>query len=176
MKSNRGNKEEKSPSKNCQIQATTLKSIRHQAEQILSSLTEEDDDSRGANTHNSWIRGTCAKEGCRYPTKNCRFFDKHGFLLIKGFSNDASVSAMKNQMTTLVEETWNPDKGKKAAVFRTDEKQVDAQGSDDYFLESANKIHFFAEKDSMDDNGKLKDEFLDRKVCRIKNNVSPRHS
>jgi len=57
------------------------------------------------------------------------------------------------KMNRELQNTQNPKpvKGKKESqkkgisVFRTDEKQVDFQGSDDYFLSSANKIHFFVE-------------------------------
>ena len=42
------------------------------------------------------------------------------------------------------------------SVFRTDEMQEAAQGSDTYFLTSADRIHFFLEPDASDgDTGEL---------------------
>ena len=40
---------------------------------------------------------------------------------------------------------------KVSATFRTDEKQELAQGSSDYFLDSANRIHFFCEPGVVDE-------------------------
>ena len=80
------------------------------------------------------------------------------------FSNKSEIKAMKSQMRTLVDESWFPGE-EKTAIFQTDEKQIEAQGSDDYFLESASRIHFFAEKEAMDDqNGSLKKEYAHNKV------------
>jgi len=113
----------------------------------------------------------------RRQQQRCQFFDKHGFILIESFANDVAtdeISNMKLQMMNLVEEQWNPNnenannsstEKKKLSVFRTDEKQKDEQGRDDYFLESANKVHFFAETGAIDDDdGGLKAEFADDKM------------
>ena len=84
-----------------------------------------------------------------------KFFEQHGFLIMKEFVDMETVSLMKDQMNQLVDSFWSvkfeDDQDNfgairdEAAVFRTDEKQQNAQGSNAYFLESANKIHFFAE-------------------------------
>lgn len=42
-----------------------------------------------------------------------------------------------------------------AQVFRTDAKQVEAQGKDDYFMSSADKIRFFLEEGALDATGSL---------------------
>jgi len=60
---------------------------------------------------------------------------------------------MIKQMTMLVSRDWKP--GAKNAVFRTDSSQEKAQGSSDYFLDSANRNHFFAEPAAVDETGTL---------------------
>jgi len=53
---------------------------------------------------------------------------------------------------------WDPDQTL-APVFTTDEKQqLKNQGSSDYFLDSADRIHFFLEKGAAGEDGKLKPE------------------
>ncbi len=134
------------------------------------------------NIHDSWIRGETSfssksagtgndyndESTPKYPTSRCQYFDKNGFFLIKSFSNKNEIISMKNQMQALVNEQWDPNnKEKKITIFRTDDKQIDHQGSDDYFLESANRIHFFAESKAMDENGKLKCEFWNDKMAAL---------
>jgi len=46
--------------------------------------------------------------------------------------------------------------GEEVSVFRTDQNQLDAQGSSDYFFGSSDKIHFFTEPDATQEDGKLK--------------------
>jgi phytanoyl-CoA hydroxylase len=59
---------------------------------------------------------------------------------------------MIDQMGKLVD-AWTP--GDQQAVFRTDDKQIDNQGSSDYFLDSADRIHFFTEAGAVDEAGAL---------------------
>jgi phytanoyl-CoA hydroxylase len=72
-------------------------------------------------------------------------------------------------MKEWVDNQWDApfaDEGKHEkdiAVFRTDAKQESAQGSNAYFLESASKIHFFAEQGAMSKDNYLRDEFRDNK-------------
>jgi len=55
---------------------------------------------------------------------------------------------------------------KPLAILRTDDQQLHAiQQGEDYFLSSADSIHFFAEKDTVDELGQLKKEFHSNKVC-----------
>ena len=60
---------------------------------------------------------------------------------------------------------WDPES---ITTFRTDEKQELAQGSSDYFLDSATRIHFFCEPGVVDENtdkikeGIKKDEGLNK--------------
>jgi phytanoyl-CoA hydroxylase len=177
-------------------ESEVIESIRDKAFEMLHSLENDDSDTINSqsesgppetkkNTHNSWIRGKTeilvddSDSSSQYPSLRCKYFDKHGFLLMKSFCNDAEIKNMKNQMETLVDEKWDPnneknnndihhhddEQKKKVTVFRTDEKQVDNQGSDDYFLESANKVHFFAEHQAInEEDGTLKDEFINDKM------------
>lgn len=61
-------------------------------------------------------------------------------------------------------EDWDP--AIKTISFRTDEKANEAQGSDDYFLESASRVHFFAEQDALDEEngGSLKPFYQTHKL------------
>ena len=100
------------------------------------------------------------------------FFEKFGFVKMTGFSGATEIEALKTQMRTLVETQWycGESEGKTSesesiAGFTTDEKsQIDTQGSNDCFLDSAYRVHFFAETDCLETNpetGKmeLKSEF-----------------
>ncbi len=112
-----------------------------------------------------------------YPTPKCQYFDENGFLLLPSFCDGGEVDNMKDEMKKLVQEQWDPNniggsgtsessqkkKQKQGiSIFRTDEKQIENQGSDDYFLSSANKIHFFAESKAIDkDTNTLKSKYTD---------------
>jgi len=62
---------------------------------------------------------------------------------------------MKKRMEDLIS-AWNPAE-KALPVFVTDsEDQISAQGSSDYFLDSADRVHFFLEKGTQGGDGKLK--------------------
>merc|ERR1719271_1766735 len=62
---------------------------------------------------------------------------------------------MKKRMKELIE-SWDPAE-KALPVFVTDqEEQVNTQGSSDYFLDSADRVHFFLEKGTQGEDGKLK--------------------
>mmetsp|Transcript_13154 Transcript_13154/g.27025 ORF Transcript_13154/g.27025 Transcript_13154/m.27025 type:complete len:362 (+) Transcript_13154:31-1116(+) len=99
----------------------------------------------------SWVKtGTSTSEDAAY-------FDTHGFTVQRGFVDAEGCKAMIERMTSLVESSWHPgDKSQPSAVFRTDSEQTSAQGSSDYFLDSADRIHFFAEKDALDTDGNVK--------------------
>ena len=136
-------------------------------EEILEKLRNEVDVGVSSSTYSSWVRGkiTLPTENGSYPTKRCRFFDKYGFIFVPSFSSTAEVESLKSHMHHLVDTEWNPEKS--THVFRTDEKQIEAQGRSDYFLDSANKTHFFAEKDAMDDNGDLKEMYRQNKIAAL---------
>lgn len=146
-----------------------LQAIRTRAKELLDSLVDavnEGDDiikkENEASYYYSWIQGniplssihsydnTDGTDESTYPNKNCQFFDLHGFLKVDCFSLPNQTQAMKDEMKELVETKWHPNNpSNSTTVFRTDEKQIEEQGSDDYFLSSANKVHFFAESGAM---------------------------
>eukprot|EP00747_Dinoflagellata_sp_TGD_P166882 gnl/TRDRNA2_/TRDRNA2_190381_c0_seq1.p1 gnl/TRDRNA2_/TRDRNA2_190381_c0~~gnl/TRDRNA2_/TRDRNA2_190381_c0_seq1.p1 ORF type:complete len:358 (+),score=77.67 gnl/TRDRNA2_/TRDRNA2_190381_c0_seq1:53-1075(+) len=82
-------------------------------------------------------------------------FERDGFLHIKGFASLEECEGLKSRMQELIS-AWDPV-AEKVPVFVTDEKEQEkAQGSSDYFLDSADRIHFFLEKDATDEDGNPK--------------------
>lgn len=82
-------------------------------------------------------------------------FERDGFLHIKAFCTRDQCANMQSSMGALID-AWDPDKTM-APIFSTDEKeQQKAQGDSDYFLDSADRVHFFLEKGAVDDEGKLR--------------------
>jgi len=138
-----------------------------QLTQDIEKRLQESVQNNVAPSHNSWIRGACTRDSEYKPSRQCAYFDLHGFLLVPSFAHASQVSAMKQQMETLVDEEWDPSGEKGPTVFRTDDKQIDEQGSDDYFLESSNKVHFFAEPRAMTKEGRFNQDFLDDKILAL---------
>lgn len=82
-------------------------------------------------------------------------FERDGFLLLRGFASREECADMKQRMQDLIAQ-WDPQKTL-APVFATDEKeQLKHQASSDYFLDSADRIHFFLEAGATGEDGKLK--------------------
>jgi len=147
---------------------------------------ENDDDDSAAppsssKCYRSWVRGEVAvvarprgdrdpppssSSSSSYPTDRCRFFDRHGFVFLPGFADGDEVRSMKESMADLVEREWKPS-SRPTEVFRTDGGQIDAQGRSDYFLDSASRCHFFAEKDAIRGNGELKEEYETNKLAAL---------
>lgn len=137
----------------------TLAAIRERAAAILSDI---DSKSAEGEPPSSWVRGGADDDRKEVTsTARCQFFDRNGFIHIPGFASEREINGMKQQMEQLSKE-WDP--AAKTSVFRTDHGQTKAQGSDDYFLSSASRVHFFAEKDATNDDGSLKPEFANNKV------------
>jgi len=67
-------------------------------------------------------------------------------------------------MATLAQD-WDPQQ--KTIAFRTDEESNKTQGSDDYFLESASRLHFFAESDALDESGALLPKYQQDKLSAL---------
>mmetsp|Transcript_49990 Transcript_49990/g.117582 ORF Transcript_49990/g.117582 Transcript_49990/m.117582 type:complete len:338 (+) Transcript_49990:45-1058(+) len=89
------------------------------------------------------------------PSERRRKFEQDGFLLLKGFASKDECQKMKARMEELVD-AWDPQ-AEKLTKFSTDVKdQLEMQGASDYFLDSADRIHFFIEKDAGDEDGKIK--------------------
>lgn len=68
-------------------------------------------------------------------------------------------------MTTLANEQWDPQA--KTIAFRTDEESNKTQASDDYFLESSSRVHYFAEADALNEQGALLPEFQSNKLAAL---------
>mmetsp|Transcript_38832 Transcript_38832/g.86771 ORF Transcript_38832/g.86771 Transcript_38832/m.86771 type:complete len:396 (+) Transcript_38832:71-1258(+) len=88
-------------------------------------------------------------DSARATSKQEDDFARDGLLVIPGFATPEEVDGMMARMSELVGQ-WDPYSAK-ASVFRTDDNQESAQGSDAYFLESADKIHFFLEPGAMNE-------------------------
>lgn len=130
------------------------------------------DNSEGG-PYRSWVRGDINLNSSPswHPTDRCRTFDELGYLLIPQFATSEEVQSMKMAMIQLVQNEWSPGGNDTTTVFRTDDKQIQAQGQSDYFLDSANRIHYFAEVDAVDPTtGALKEEYLSNKN-NVKNKI-----
>ncbi len=74
-------------------------------------------------------------------------FDRDGFVVLRGFVTAAECDEMMSAMASLVD-GWEPSST--VSVFETDSKQELAQGSDEYFLSSGDKVRFFLEPGAHD--------------------------
>jgi phytanoyl-CoA hydroxylase len=142
---------------------------RAKAEQVLSHL-------QGDASSPSWVRGAAAahRHHHDHPNNNtistsqqAQYFDTHGFLVNKNFANSEMVKSLKEQMATLVDEHWDPfaqDGKEEIDTFGTDAAANTARG--DYFLDSSNRVHYFAEQKALDQKNfnnkqlQLKEEFV----------------
>ena len=167
---------------------------RQAAKDILLNLENEHEqniiksinfDGKNEVSYKSWIKGTIKLDSYNeiYPKNECQYFDRNGFLYLPSFASISDeVIPMKDYMKFLVNERWHPlmnnekDDNNKVmkdgslTVFRTDKEQEKKQGSSDYFLDSSNRIHFFAEKDAVDsENGSviLKEKYWKDKMAAL---------
>ena len=131
-----------------------LHEISKRGKELLKDLITDDDaaDSMPPSAR-SWIDPSSPSES----SEDSRFFNKHGFLVKRSFASPSESAEMIDRMTSIVEEQWHPGTSP-AAVFRTDAEQESAQGSSDYFLDSADRIHFFSEKGGLKEDGTLATE------------------
>jgi phytanoyl-CoA hydroxylase len=81
-------------------------------------------------------------------------FNKDGYLVLEGFNTAAACDALMERAQTLAKD-FNFDGH--PSVFQTTDQ---AKTSDDYFLNSGDKISFFFEKDAFDASGKLKGDLF----------------
>jgi len=80
-------------------------------------------------------------------------FDRDGFLHVKGFCTAEECTALKQRMAELID-AWEP-KEEELSVFETNSAEQQKVWNS-YFLDSADQIHFFLEKDAKGATG-LKD-------------------
>lgn len=84
-------------------------------------------------------------------------FDRDGIAVVKGFASKEECEKMMSRMNTLIDK-W--DATQDVTAFSTDKDQEKTQGSSSYFLDSADRIHFFLETAATQEDGKtLKPEF-----------------
>jgi phytanoyl-CoA hydroxylase len=133
-----------------------VKDLRAKAQEVLFSLETELKNSAPTSdkkTHSSWLNGQVSATGI---SEKCCYFDRFGFLHLQGFASKEEVEAMQHQMEMLTSD-WDP--AEKTMAFSTHVKDNQARGNDDYFLESASRVHFFAEATALEEDGSLKEEY-----------------
>ncbi|GAX24490.1 hypothetical protein FisN_2Hh016 [Fistulifera solaris] len=91
-----------------------------------------------------------------------RFFHHAGFLHLPNFVDTSTCYKMKECMQEIVNNEWDTQQ---MDSFGTSAKENTARG--DYFLESAARVHFFAEPSALDDNKQLKAEFQENKIAAL---------
>jgi phytanoyl-CoA hydroxylase len=123
-----------------------LEEVRQAASSRLKELHVE------ALTSNppSWVSGSPVVETAAQEksarSEHCLFFDHAGFLVLPGFADAATCQSMKDEMASLVQNEWHPDQ-KMLDSFGTNHAQNVQRGN--YFLESADQVHFFAEPETL---------------------------
>ena len=82
-----------------------------------------------------------------------------GCAVVRGFVEAQEQNALKQGILALVEE-WADQPPKEGAVFKTDESQRQAQGAEDYFISSGDKVRFFWEAGAVQERGENASETL----------------
>lgn len=79
------------------------------------------------------------------------FFAANGFAVIENAVEKTAIDRLRHRASQLIDE-WQPTQSE-LAVFQTAKKQTET--TEQYFLESGDKIRFFLEKDAVDEHRKL---------------------
>jgi phytanoyl-CoA hydroxylase len=111
---------------------------------------DDDDDDDDADTNDPQLENSKRSEQSRY-------LDAHGFLVVPQFADPNQVQELKEQMAHLANHDWNPNAA--LDTFGTDSASNTKRG--DYFLDSGNKVHYFAEPTALVDKDKNKDKNKD---------------
>jgi len=126
--------------------ADVVDGVRERASVVLSELA-----ARGAQLDASGEPRTSWVDGGQYDPRRAdarkAAFDRDGFLVVPRFADAATVARMRAEMDALAD-TWEP--GVSVVRFSTDASQLQHQARSDYFLDSADRVHFFAEPGALD--------------------------
>lgn len=166
---------------------SSMDDLKSKAQETLQKLWEENDNSKrccgsgsgsaigsvdGENNNKElpllrfWVDKTQIVDDATCSAR-CRFFQTNGFVPIPGFCTVEECRQMKDCMIDLVEKEWKLHE--QFDSFGTDAKANTARG--DYFLNSAENVHFFAEscaleeeenKDDRQPKHRLRPEYRDR--------------
>lgn len=151
------------------LSADEMIQYRQQAETTLDQLKKQAAATATARqSPPSWVRPDAEAEWLENRSDSCRYFDTHGFLVVPQFVDAKQVQALKEQMTHLADHDWNPNDS--LDTFGTDSVSNTKRG--DYFLDSSNKVHYFAEPTALaesdrDGQQKLKPEFETNKLAAL---------
>jgi len=81
-------------------------------------------------------------------------FDQQGYLILENFNTESAYEELMQRGRELVD---GFDYSGHPSIFQTDEQ---VRTSDDYFLDSGDKISYFFEKDAIDESGNLKSDIF----------------
>lgn len=138
--------QEENDEKVYQFSASETAAIRQEAATRLVQLRHharggDGDDDVGAKKNNNNNNEAATTTTAPFDTSTAACFARFGFVHKRAFCTAQECQAMKDEMQRLVDEEWDP--AVSLGSFGTDDQANTARG--DYFLESADKIHYFAE-------------------------------
>src|ERR1044071_9304232 len=87
-------------------------------------------------------------------SKQLEQFQRDGFLILEGFNSAAECDGLINRAAEL---TADFDYDGHPSVFQTSEQE---RTSDDYFMNSGDRISFFFEKDAFGNDGRLRQDLF----------------
>jgi phytanoyl-CoA hydroxylase len=124
--------------------AEALEALEQELLEIHSRTPSSSYDSIPRSPQNCYWLGGFQRPVPHDAPYSCRYFQTNGFLRVRQFVSPETCQAMKEAIADLVLTQWHPnDDPQKVEEFGTDARQNTARG--DYFLDSAENIHYFAE-------------------------------